>query len=357
MRIFFITFLASIFLSLNLLAATYNETAKVKYNKFSGKEKQEIMDKAFKTACLKGLKKYVNTFDDAKYQNYRKVKNKIEDNFLDYLVCDFIDDDQLKKEKTYQVTVRVEIFENEINSMLIDNNTNAGNNIKSGIALVMFALQVDDAKSFDIKEYQRSDTSSTENASQIEASDGVETISNSEVTTSETSTTGGSNETKSDIIKSSYSEKATEDFLGAFTEEFVMTNFELTDVYMLFDDDVSDLYDEMRAEIEGGGQPKQRTKAKLIGMIQKNHEDMGHVIYAKVYLGQKEIDQSTGNTRVVAQVNGEVWNITERRPKLVSTVSPAVFAGLGSTLDVARTNALKQSSDSSSKTIINILSN
>lgn len=357
MRIFFITFLASIFLSFNLIAATYNEIAKVKYNKFSGKEKQEIMDKAFKTACLKGLKKYVNTFDDAKYQNYRKVKNKIEDNFLDYLVCDFIDDDQLKKEKTYQVTVRVEIFENEINSMLIDNNTNAGNNIKSGIALVMFALQVDDAKSFDIKEYQRSDTSSTENASQIEASDGVETISNSEVTTSETSTTGGSNETKSDIIKSSYSEKATEDFLGAFTEEFVMTNFELTDVYMLFDDDVSDIYDEMRAEIEGGGQPKQRTKAKLIGMIQKNHEDMGHVIYAKVYLGQKEIDQSTGNTRVVAQVNGEVWNITERRPKLVSTVSPAVFAGLGSTLDVARTNALKQSSENSSKTIINILSN
>ena len=89
----------------------------------------------------------------------------------------------------------------------------------------MFALQVDSAKSFDIKEYQRSDTSNTENASQIEASDGVETISNSEVTTSETSTTGGSNETKSDIIKSSYSEKATEDFLGAFTEEFTMTNF------------------------------------------------------------------------------------------------------------------------------------
>ena len=67
--------------------------------------------------------------------------------------------------------------------MLIDNNTSAANNIKSGIALVMFALQVDDAKSFDIKEYQRSDTSSSENASQIEASDGVETISNSEVTT------------------------------------------------------------------------------------------------------------------------------------------------------------------------------
>ena len=49
-----------------------------------------------------------------------------------------------------------------------------------------------------------------------------------------------------------------------FTEEFTMTNFELTDVYMLFDDDISDLYDEMKAEIEDGGQPKQRTKANFI---------------------------------------------------------------------------------------------
>ncbi len=357
MKIITVILSASLLLSLNVLAITYNETAEVTYKKFSGKEKQEIIDKAFKTACLKGLKKYVNTFDDAKYQNYRKVKSKIEDNFLDYLVCDFVDDDQLKKEKKYIVKVRIEIFEKEIDSLLIDNSTSVANNIKSGIALVIFALQVDGAKSFDIKEYKRSDTSNTENASQVEASDGVETISNSEVTTSETSTTGGSDEIKSDIIKSSYSDKATEDFLGAFTEEFTMTNFELTDVYMLFDDDISDIYDEMKTEIEEGGQPKSRTKAKVIGMIQKNHKDIGHVIYGKVYLGQKEIDQSTGNIKITAQVNGEVWNITDRRPKLVSAVSPAVFAGLGSTLDVARTNALKQSSENSSKTIINILSN
>jgi hypothetical protein len=71
---------------------------------------------------------------------------------------------------------------------------------------------------------------------------------------------------------------------------------------------------------------------------------------------KKKLINQPGNTKIVSQVNGEVWNITERRPKLVSSVSPAVFAGLGSTLDVARTNALKQSSESSSKTIINILS-
>ena len=92
MKIFIVTLTTSLLLSLNLFAITYNEMAEVTYTKFKGDEKQQVMDKAFKTACLKGLKKYVNTFDDAKYQNYRKVKDNIEDNFLDYLVCDFVDD-------------------------------------------------------------------------------------------------------------------------------------------------------------------------------------------------------------------------------------------------------------------------
>ena len=81
MKIFIAILSTSLLLSLNLLAVTYNEKAEVTYKKFKGNEKQVIMDKAFKIACLKGLKKYVNTFDDAKYQNYRKVKNKVEPNF------------------------------------------------------------------------------------------------------------------------------------------------------------------------------------------------------------------------------------------------------------------------------------
>ena len=75
MKLFTVTLTAFFLLSLNLLAVTYNEMAEVTYKKFKGDEKQIVMDTAFKTACLKGLKKYVNTFDEAKYQNYRKVKN------------------------------------------------------------------------------------------------------------------------------------------------------------------------------------------------------------------------------------------------------------------------------------------
>ena len=74
MKVFITTLLAGIFLSLNLFAITFNESSKVNYTKFSGKKKQEVIDQAFNSACLKGLKKYVNSFDDAKYQIYRKVK-------------------------------------------------------------------------------------------------------------------------------------------------------------------------------------------------------------------------------------------------------------------------------------------
>ena len=62
MKIFIATLSTSFLLSLNLLATTFNEMAEVTYKKFKGDEKQIVMDKAYKTACLKGLKKYVNTF-------------------------------------------------------------------------------------------------------------------------------------------------------------------------------------------------------------------------------------------------------------------------------------------------------
>ena len=50
MKIFIATLLSSLLLSLNLLGITYNEVAEVTYTKFKGDEKQEVMDKAFKTA-------------------------------------------------------------------------------------------------------------------------------------------------------------------------------------------------------------------------------------------------------------------------------------------------------------------
>ena len=357
MKNFILYFILCFFLSLNLSASTYKETAKITYKKFSGSKKQEVIDQAYNEACLKGLKKHTNTFDEKKFQIYRQVKNQIEDNLFDYIICDILDDNQDKKAKTYTIVVKVEILERDLNALLIDENSDTGNSIKSEIVIVPFALEVTSAQSFDIKEYNRKDSSNSENASQIQATDGTETVSNTKVETSETTTTGGSDTVKSDVIKSAFAEDQTGTFTNALINDFNFKGFEIFHVYDLFDDEISDIYDEIKLEIEEGGEPNKRSLSKIKGLIKKYHEDIGYFIYAKVYIGRKDIDQSTGNVRISAQVTGEIVDLNGKRPKIISAVGPVVYSGLGQDQDVATANAILQASKESAIELINILGN
>ena len=344
-------------LSFSIFANTYKESAKVTYKKFSGSKKQEVIDEAYNKACMKGLKKYTNTFDDKTFQIYRQVKSQIEDNLYDYIVCDILDQNQDKKAKTYTIVVKIEILERDLNSLLIDETTDTSNSIRSEIIIVPFALEVTSAQSFDVKEYDRKDTSNTENASQIQATDGTETISNSNVETSETTTSGGSDTAKSDLIKSSFAEDQTNNFTNAIINDFNFKGFEMIHVYDLFDDEISDIYDQIISEIEEGGEPNKRTLSKIKGLIKKYHEDIGYFIYAKVFIGRKDIDQSTGNVRISAQVTGEIVDLNGKRPKIISAVGPIVYSGLGEDQDVAKANAIKIASKESAIELINILGN
>ena len=84
------------------------------------------------------------------YQIYRKVKDQIEGNLFDYIICDILDDNQDKKAKTYTIVVKVEILERDLNALLIDENTDTGE-ANSSIVIVPFALEVTSAQSFDTR--------------------------------------------------------------------------------------------------------------------------------------------------------------------------------------------------------------
>ena len=349
--------LITFFLSFSVFANPYKESAKVTYKKFSGSKKQEVIDQAYNEACLKGLKKHSNSFDEKTFQIYREVRNTIEENLFDYIICDIIDDNQDKKAKTYSIVVKVEILERDLKALLIDENTDTGNSIGSEIVIVPFALEVNSAQTFDIKKFDRKDTSSSESASQIQATDGTETLSNTEVDTSQTSTTGGSDTVKSDIIKSSYAEDQTGIFTNALINDFTFKGFEIFHIYDLWDDEISDIYDQIIFEIEDGGEPNKRSLSKIKGMVKKYYEDVGYFIYAKVFIGRKEIDQSTGNVKVSAQVTGEIVDLNGKRPKIISSVGPVVYSGLGSNQDDAKAAAIAKASKESAIELINILGN
>ena len=190
-------------------------------------------------------------------------------------------------------------------------------------------------------------------SSEIAASDGTETVISGSTDTSSSSTSGGSSEVKSDELVFFTSEPATEAFLSSMLESLTKANFDLTDLYDFGDDDISDLYDQMLEEFGIKGTPSRRTLSKINKYLQE--EEVGYFVYGTLTLLQKEIDQSTGNNITKASISGAVYDLTGKRAKIISSISPQVVSGFGTTQEESRQLAIGNSAKQASDILLNIL--
>ena len=85
------------------------------------RNKELIIIDATKIACKDALKKYVSTFTIDKKKNYDKIKSKIENDYLNYMVCDKIIDQNLDvAARKFTILVKADIDETKINQALIE---------------------------------------------------------------------------------------------------------------------------------------------------------------------------------------------------------------------------------------------
>lgn len=350
----FTIFTCILFFCFQSSADIYKESAKVHYKKFKGTAKQEVIEQAMFEACSKAILKYANTFDIAKYENFLKVKNKIQNNIYDYIDCSLIDEDQDKKAKTYAVVVKVEIFIKAFNALINQSSSISDTQSinKSEIAFAFFSREIDEVKSFQTKTFERSDTSSSQDISEIAVTDGAETVISGTNDTSNTSTSGGSTIAKSDQLIYSSSQASTKQFIDAMLSSFNKANYDLINLYNI-NYEVADLYDEMLEEFEIEGIPSMRTLAKINKILQQ--EKIGFFVTGTLSLGQKEIDQSTGNDITKASISGNVYDLTGKRPKIISSIAPQVVIGFGTTQDESKILAIANSAKQSADILINIL--
>ena len=125
------------------------------------------------------------------------------------------------------------------------------------------------------------------------------------------------------------------------------------DLYDFGDDDVSDWYDQMLKDFGIKGTPSRRTLSKINKILQE--EEIGFFVYGTLSLGQKEIDQSTGNNITKASISGTVFDLTGKRAKRISSIAPQVVSGLGTTQDESRRLAIANSAKQSADILINVL--
>ena len=96
--------------------------------------------------------------------------------------------------------------------------------------------------------------------------------------------------------------------------------------------------------------------SKVNKLLQEDGE-IGFFLIATASIGQKEIDQSSGNVISKATISGSVYDLTGKRAKKIASVSPQVLAGLGSTQEESISIALSNSAEESAKQLINALNN
>ena len=353
---YFLSFCIFLIMLVNVAhsAQIYKESSKVVYKKFSGSAKQEIMQLAFNQACSKAVSRHAESLDKSQYANYKKVKTKIENNLEEYVICTIIDDDNDKKSKTYTVAVKAEILANAFTDVINQSSSisDAETNEKTEIVFASLARQVENAQAVSEKSTTSSESSNSETTSEIAASDGVETIISGTTEKSSSATTGGDvQDSVSDVIVYSYSVDGNENFGGAMLTEFNYANYDIIDIHDLWNDDISDLYEIMEEEFASKGAPSKKTISK-INKILKMEEEIGIFMYATIDIGQKEIDQSTGNIVTQASINTRIIDLTGKRPKNIAAVANQVIAGIGTTQDSSRKNAIQSSAEKSAQILI-----
>ena len=131
-------------------------------------------------------------------------------------------------------------------------------------------------------------------------------------------------------------------------------NVDQVDIYEM-GDDAADLYEAMLEEFGAKGTPSRRSLSKLNRILQD--ENVGFFVYGTLTLGQKERDKSTGNVVTAASISGAVYDLTGKRAKIISSISPQVVKGFGSTQEISKEMALSNSSKQSADILINILNN
>lgn len=334
---------------------------------YSGKVSVAQKQEALKLAKINALDRYIAEFgDQPKERNYSLIRNQVITNVDEYLLgattlTEVVDD----KTHVYTVIIRADINASRLENVLKDSSAmaNTANAEKSSIIFVFVARQQKSVQSFDDKVYKRVDTqrghTTTENLNRnttesenvgkskvVTGDSGQATYGTTRDTTS-SATTGGSTIKKGDTVEWDAAQTAD---INTITSG-VMTNagYDVVDTDNL---DAS-LIQAIRKDYSTANDLSTSTVQQL--MAAARSLDIPYVAVGTLDVGVRDIDPVTGNIRVYVKVNERVLTSRNKLFKTAAAVGPVDYQGLGSSEDIARTNALKKAAGDAAQQLMNAL--
>jgi sRNA-binding regulator protein Hfq len=309
---------------------------------------------ALHAAKLAAWDLYTARFNDAKMKIYLANKQKFTGN-IDEFVKNLTVVDQQADAATHMlnVVVRADVNETAVDSILDSTSIASRQGTGSGSTLVFLFLarEATKAKAFDARVAQvtKTDSSKVSTEKAVDEDDTEATGSRSSDT--EETTTGGSVERKRSQV--TYEVTSPEDVTAAMSDVLDTSGFEVA----AYDDvvancggvDRSSVMNEFSASDDMSGQ----TRRSVIAASRQ----CGASLFATgtIDVGVQDTDPVSGNKRVYVSVRGLVWDIRQRLPRMVASVGPVQFAGLGPDDTVATRNALSLASRAAAKTLVDQL--
>jgi hypothetical protein len=316
-----------------------------------GEPKSEESEDALRKAKISAVERFIADSGTAKAQNYERVKSEITEN-IDKYIIDYItlSEKKDKESKRYTIVIRATVNVSRLESTLQLNSAvaNSAEEDRSYITFVFVAREQKSAKSYDAREYTRTDKTSSKEGKEYESAGRSGVEYGGEVSTSESETTGGSITRKSDTIE--YDVSSADGANIAMSKVLTEAGFEVVEAEYLVEETGGLMnVDAFQRDYQYGDDISGDTRRNAIKGLRK--VDVPYLAVGTLDVGMKDIDSATGLTRVFVTVTGKVVSLKKRFPKTVAAVGPVQYSGLGRDQTVARNNALMLAAESAGQTL------
>ena len=297
------------------------------------------------------IKKYANEKykgNKSGYRDFKKVENQIYQSVSEYVnIISFLVDDNDKKNKTLNLTAKVEINEMELDFIISDSSAigNAMPSEISEIAIYTVAAKAKNLKVFDPKESKVTKNKDETYQAETNITDGtgaeISTISES----SSVSKSGGSTEFKSSNLEYGPIQGLDEQLFAKSAQIFNDNMFEPIDASQFFDSSIS-------KEYITGDSLSRDTKNYIYKTIIELK--IPFLILSKLRVDSLATDPATGMQMISLISISEVYQC-DRFCKSVATVGPVRRQAIGNNENEAITNALVLAVESASQKSIDMM--
>lgn len=333
---------------------------------YSGRVTVEIRDATVREAKLNALERYIAESNPAKQRLFDRARASLVASLDSYVLnAVTLSETTDPKAKTYSLVLKVEINGARFENALSDSSgSSPAQPAGAQVATVFVARTPSSIQSFDDRIYKRADASvsvkgsaqahrSTREsegigASSISTGDSISSNGSYSQSVTATSETGGSVTRKADAVV--WNVASANDVDQQMTGVFANAGMEIVPADFIERLDLA----AVRRDFGTGNDLSSQTLRSVVAAVRAS----GIPILVLGWIDQQmpDVDPVTGNTRLNVKVNARVYDVSKPIPRVLSSIGPIQYAGLGSSGDVASANAMKLAAEEAAKKLVDEIS-